>query len=113
MRNSLTAATRWDAAAIRAQYRFLERTKPHGNTPEETLRPHRQQTVARMQTQSTILCVQRTTRVSYNTPPRTRGMQVAGRRQTTAKAKRVTLHATLALGEDGLPLGILRCSYRT
>ncbi len=36
-----------------------------------------------------------------------------GHNQTTSKAKGVHLHATLAVGEDGVPLGILRCAYTT
>ena len=39
-------------------------------------------------------------------------LQVTGRNQTTAQTRGMHVHATLATTPDGLPLGVLRCSYR-
>ena len=36
-----------------------------------------------------------------------------GKNQTSAEANGVRMHATIALSEEGLPLGVLRCSYGT
>ena len=112
MGNPLTASPRWDPAAIRGTYRFLEKANQYGITPKEILYPHRQHTVARMRTQSTVLCVQDGTKINYSTRPKTEGLELIGQNRTTAKTKGISLHATLALSEDGLPLGVLRCSYR-
>ena len=112
MGHPLSASPRWDPAAIRALYRFLEKANQYGITPREILYPHRQHTVARMRTQSTVLCVQDGTKISYSTRPKTEGLELIGQNRTTAKTKGIPLHATLALSEDGLPLGLLRCSYR-
>ena len=112
MGHPITAAPRRDPAAIRATYRFLDKANHHGITPKEVLDPHRQHTVQRMRTQSTVLCVQDTTKISYSTCPKTQGLEIIGQNQTSSKSKGIALHATLALGEDGLPLGVLRCAYK-
>ena len=65
-----------------------------------------------MRTQSTVLCVQDGAKINYSTCPKTEGLELIGQNRTTAKTKGISLHATLALSEDGLPLGLLRCSYR-
>ena len=37
MGNPVTASSRWDPAAIRGRYRFLEKTNRYGITPSATL----------------------------------------------------------------------------
>ena len=68
-------------------------------------------TIERMRTQTTVLCVEDETIITYSTRPKCEGLEVIGRNQTTAKAQGVRLHATLALSAEGLPLGLLRCAY--
>ncbi len=112
MGSPITAAPHWEPAAIRGFYRFIEKADELGITPKKILAPHHQRTIERMRTQETVLCVQDGTDISYSTRPQCDGLEVIGRNQTTAQAQGVHLHATLALSEDGLPLGVLRCAYK-
>ncbi len=91
----------------------MEKAAENEITPEKILQPHRDRTIERMRTQRTVLCIQDGTDISYSTRPACEGLDVIGHNQTTSKAKGVHLHATLAVGEDGVPLGILRCAYTT
>ena len=59
-----------------------------------------------------VLCVQDGTKLNYSTRPACEGLQVIGSNQTKTKTLGLSLHMTLALTEDGLPLGVMRCSYR-
>ncbi len=106
-----SAAPKRDPAAVSGYYRFLEKADRYGNNPERILAPHRQRTIERMRTQDTVLCVQDGTDISFSTRPECEGLEVIGRNQTTAESKGVHLHATIALGGDGVPLGVLRCAY--
>ena len=102
-----------DRAAIRGYYRFIEKANERGTTPADILAPHRRRTIERMRTEKTVLCLQDGTDINYSTRPACEGLEVIGRNQTTAKARGVHLHTTLALSAEGLPLGVLRCAYRT
>ena len=112
MGQPVTASPKRDMAAVRGYWRFVEKADEFGITPEKVLAPHRQRTIERMRTQDTVLCVQDGTDISYSTRPECDNLEVIGRNQTTAEAKGVHLHATLAINDVGLPLGVLRCSYR-
>ena len=106
------ASPKRDPKALAAYYRFLEKADEFGITPEKVLAPHRERTVERMRTQETVLCIQDGTDISYSTRPECKGLEVIGRNQTSCKARGVHLHATLAINDEGLPLGVLRCAYR-
>ena len=54
----------------------------------------------------------RGTDIICSTRPECEGLEVTGRNQTSAEARGVHLHATLALSGEGLPLGVLRCAYK-
>ena len=110
---SITATMKSDRAAIRGYYRFIEKAHERGTTPADILAPHRRRTIERMRTEKTVLCLQDGTDINYSTRPACEGLEVIGRNQTTAKARGVHLHTTLALSAQGLPLGVLRCAYRT
>ena len=110
---SITATMKSDRAAIRGYYRFIEKANERGTTPADILAPHRRRTIERMRTEKTVLCLQDGTDINYSTRPACEGLEVIGRNQTTAKARGVHLHTTLALSAEGLPLGVLRCAYRT
>ena len=107
-----TASPKRDLNGMAAYYRFLEKADKCGITPEKVLAPHRERTVERMRTQETVLCIPDGTDISYSTRPECEGVEVIGRNQTTCEAKGVHLHATLAINDEGLPLGVLRCAYR-
>ncbi len=112
MGKPVTATPERDPAAVRGYWRFIEKADQFGITPAKMLAPHRQRTIERMRTQDTVLCVQDGTDISFSTRPECDGLEVIGRNQTSAKARGVHLHATLALSGEGLPLGVLRCAYR-
>ncbi|MDE2731426.1 MAG: IS4 family transposase, partial [Bacteroidota bacterium] len=112
MGRPVTAAPKRDPRGMAAYYGFLERADKYGITPAKVLAPHRGRTVERMRTQKTVLCLQDGTDISYSTRPECEGLEVIGRNQTTCEAKGVHLHATLAINDEGLPLGVLRCAYR-
>ena len=112
MGKPVTAGPERDTAAVRGYWRFIEKANEQGITPAKILAPHRQRTIERMRTQKTVLCVQDGTDISYSTRPACKGLEVMGRNQTSAEARGVHLHATLALNEEGLPLGVMRCSYK-
>ena len=112
MGKPVTAAPEHDPAAVRGYWRFIEKVDERKITPAKMLAPHRQRTIERMRTQDTVLCVQDGTDISYSTRPECEGLEVIGRNQTSAEARGVHLHATLALNGEGLPLGVLRCGYK-
>ena len=112
MGTPVTASPRRDMTAVRGYWRFIEKADEVGVTPDKVLAPHRARTIERMRTQEVVLCVQDGTDISYSTRPECDTLEVIGRNQTTAEAKGVHLHATLAINDTGLPLGVLRCSYR-
>ncbi len=107
----ITANPDADRAGVRGYYRLLEKAQERCITPEKILAPHRQREIERMRTQKVVLCIQDGTDIRYSSRPACEGLDVIGRNQTTSKAKGVHLHATLAIGEDGVLLGVLRCAY--
>ena len=108
----ITGTMQTNHADMRGYYYFLEKANVHGITPEDILAPHRSRTIERMRMDKTVLCVLDSTNINYNTRPKSEGLDSIGRNQTTVESKGVHLHATLALNTAGLPLGVLRCSYR-
>ena len=111
MGKPVTASPEHSPAEVRAYWRFIEKADQFGITPAKILAPHRQRTIERMRTQDMVLCVQDGTVIPYRTRPECGGLDVIGRNQTSAEARGVRLHATLALNGEGLPLGVLRCAY--
>ncbi len=113
MGNPVTTTPERNMKDVRAYWHFWERANERGITPAQILFPHRQRTIERMRTQETVLCVQDETKISYSTRSDTEGLDIIGQNQTSAKARGVCLHATIALNDEGLPLGVLRCAYGT
>ncbi len=101
-----------DLAAVQGYWRFIEKPDKFGITPAKILAPHRQRTIERMRTQKTVLCVQDGTDISFSARSQRDGLEAIRHNQTTAKVRGIHLHATLALNDEGLPLGVLRCLYR-
>ena len=78
---------------------------------EHILAPHRERTLQRMGSESTVLCVQDTTSLSFTRRGQTQGLGVIGSNQTGALARGLHLHTTLAVNPDGVPLGVLRAGF--
>ena len=107
----MTANLEMDRAAVAGHYRFIDHPDRDAVSPERILAPHRARTVERMRGEQTVLCLIDETKISYSTRPSCTGLEVIGRNQTDSKSGGVRLHATLAVTDQGLPLGVLRCGY--
>ena len=100
-----------DRAMIKGHYRLLDQPDDSAVSAENILAPHREQTLRRMQAHKTVLCVHDGTDLDYNGAAECEGLGVIGTNQTGAKSRGLHLHSTLAVSEEGLPLGVLsaRC----
>lgn len=92
---------------LKGYYRFLNSQREELNL-ESLLQTHRTQTIRRMKRESTVLIVQDTTELNLSTRTHCEGMGQIGTNQTGAKSRGLDLHSCLAVGESGLPLGVLR-----
>ena len=105
---SWTQITHGEPAATKAFYRFLSQPDDSPLTLAAILQPHRQQTLRRMAGQKVVLCVHDTTDLNYAHRPACRGLGIIGKNQTRTESAGLALHSTLALTDEGLPLGLLR-----
>ena len=110
--HAMVAHTDHDAAAVKGHYRLLESAEDSEVRPENILAPHRARTIERMRSQKEVLFIQDGTKLNYATRPACEGLQIIGSNQTKAKTRGLPLHVTMAATADGLPLGVLRCSWR-
>lgn len=101
-------AAQGDWAMVKGYYRFIDQPDDSALTMENILLPHREQTLRRMQAQKTVLCIQDGTGLDYNNLAQCEGLGVIGTNQTEAKSRGLYLHSTLAVTDEGLPLGVLR-----
>jgi hypothetical protein len=92
---------------LKGYYRFLNSEREELNL-ESLLQTHRTQTIRRMKRESTVLIVQDTTELNLSTRTHCEGLGSIGTNQTGAKSRGLDLHSCLAVGESGLPLGVLR-----
>jgi hypothetical protein len=97
-----------EQAMVKGYYRMIDQPDDSAVTMEHILQPHREQTVRRMQAQETVLCIQDGTDLDYNGLAECEGLGVIGKNQTGAQSRGLHLHTTLAVGTDGVPLGVLR-----
>jgi hypothetical protein len=92
---------------LKGYYRFLNSAREELNL-ESLLQTHRTQTIRRMKREATVLIVQDTTELNFSTRPACEGLGQIGTNQTGAQSRGLDLHSCLAVGESGLPLGVLR-----
>ena len=93
--------------ALKGYYRFLNSGREEVNL-ESLLQTHRRQTIRRMRRESTVLIVQDTTELNFSTRSACAGLGSIGTNQTGAQSRGLDLHSSLAVGDSGLPLGVLR-----
>jgi hypothetical protein len=74
-------------------------------TPELILAPHQERTQGRMLSHRLVLAVQDTTFLDYTTHPKTEGLGPIGTEEQDIRG--LVNHTTLAITEQGLPLGVL------
>lgn len=91
-----------DWASTKAAYRLFENPKV---SAELLLAPHQQQTCARMAEHALILGVQDTSYLNYTTHPSTTGLGYIGAEQDEQRG--LLMHSTLAMTDEGVPLGLL------
>ena len=92
---------------LKAYYRFLNNERSELNL-ESILKSHRRQTVRRMKNERTALIVQDTTDLNLSTRSHCEGLGQIGTNQTGAKSRGLRLHSSLALSQEGLPLGLVQ-----
>lgn len=105
---SFPGAARGDRGVIKAHYRFIDQPDDSAVTIENILLPHREQTIRRMMAHKTVLCIQDGTNLDYNGVTNGIGFGQIGTNQTGAKSSGLHLHSTLAVTDEGLPLGVLK-----
>ena len=106
---AITGATHGARAVVKGHYR--DQPADSEVSVEHILAPHRERTLQRMGSESTVLCVQDTTSLSFTRRGQTQGLGVIGSNQTGALARGLLLHTTLAVNPDGVPLGLLRAGF--
>jgi hypothetical protein len=106
--NSYDSAAQGDWSKVKAYYRFIEQPDSGAVTPANILLPHREQTIRRMKAERTVLCVQDGSDLNYSSLTDCNGLGKIGTNQTGAASAGLHCHSTLALTEEGLPLGVLR-----
>jgi len=92
---------------LKGYYRFLNSARQELNL-ESLLQTHRTQTIRRMKRESTVLIVQDTIELNFSTRSACEGLGQIGTNQTGAQSCGLDLHSCLAVGQSGLPLGVLR-----
>lgn len=92
---------------LKAYYRFIG-TKRAAICAEGILQGHRQQTIGRMKEQKRVLVIQDTTDLNFSERLHCNGLGDVGTNQTGALSRGLKMHSSLAVGEQGLPLGVWR-----
>ena len=109
---AITGATNGARAVVKGHYRLIDQPADSEVTVENILAPHRERTVQRMQSESTVLCVLDGTSVNFTRRGQTQGLGAIGSNQTgAAVARGLHLHTTLAVNPEGVPLGVLRAGF--
>ena len=89
---------------IKASYRFFDNRKVKES---EMLSPHIEQTGERIKAHETVLLLQDSTYLDYNNRPKTQDLDLTFRSHSSATSKGLILHNTLAVTDQGIPLGLL------
>ncbi|MFV1978778.1 MAG: IS4 family transposase [Myxococcota bacterium] len=104
---SYLEASGGDYGAEKGYYAFIDNPRETID-PEAMLSTHRTRTIERMMSQDLVLVVQDTTDLNFSSRPHTMGLGLIGTNQTGTKSLGLKLHTSLALSEEGLPLGVLK-----
>ncbi len=109
--HKINASPNSDSTAVNAFCRLIEKPAESAVSVKNILAPHRGRSVCRIRGQRTVLAIQDGTDLNFATRPGCDGLEVIGRNQTSAKTLGLHLHATLAVNDTGLPLGVLRLGF--
>ena len=92
---------------LKAYYRFIG-SQREAICAEGILQGHRQQTIGRMKEQKRVLVIQDTTDLNFSERLHCNGLGDVGTNQTGALSRGLKMHSSLAVAEQGLPLGVWR-----
>jgi hypothetical protein len=91
---------------LKAYYRFIGNTRETVSV-ESILSGHRQRTLARLTECKRVLVVQDTTDLDFSDRLHCNGLGDIGKNQTGAVSHGLKMHSSLAISDQGLPLGVL------
>ena len=97
-----------DWKKTKAYYRMIDQPDNSALTMDNILQPHKKRTMQRMKQQNVVLCIQDGSDLNYSHIPTCEGLGVIGKNQTSATSKGLHLHSTIAVTDDGIPLGVVR-----
>ena len=109
----LRGQTGSDPASAKGYFRLIEQADESGVTPENILVPHRKRAVQRMRGFDTVLLVQDGSDFNFGTRPGCEGLGIIGKNQTGTMTRGLHLHATLAVSDSGLPLGVMAAGFES
>lgn len=95
-----------DRHQLKAYYRFIGNNLEN-NCPQGILQGHRRRTIGRIKTQKRVLILQDTTDLDFSKRLHCNGLGGIGTNQTGAMSYGLKMHSALAVGVDGVPLGVL------
>ncbi len=107
---SFPAAAQGDMAAVAGHYRLLEQPTASAVTVANILATHRQHTLLRMAGQSTVLLVQDGTDLNFATHGAS-DLGLISRNKGSAGTVGLHLHSTLAVADNGVPLGAVNMAF--
>ena len=93
---------------IKAAYRFFSNKNVKIDT---MLSPHKQETIKRIQSQERVILIQDTTYFNFSDRPKTEGLDITQRSKLSKESEGLMLHNTLAVSEEGVPLGLIDQQY--
>jgi hypothetical protein len=91
---------------LKAYYRFIDNEREAIN-PQGILHGHRERTIGRMKNHKRVLVIQDTTDLDFSERLHCNGLGDIGKNQTGAVSQGLKMHSSLAVSEEGLPLGVL------
>ena len=91
---------------LKAYYRFIDSERETIN-PQGILQGHRERTIGRMKGCKRVLVIQDTTDLDFSERLHCNGLGDIGKNQTGAVSQGLKMHSSLAVTEEGVPLGVL------
>ncbi len=93
---------------IKASYRFFANAKV---TNRKMLETHIEQTKDRIKECNRVLLLQDTTYLDYNNRDKTAGLDLTFRSKLSTESQGLMLHNTLAVSDNGIPLGLINQEF--
>ncbi len=110
---SFPRAAEGDLALVRGHYRFIDHPPDSPLTVDNLLATHRQRTLRRLlgQPPRRVLLVQDGSDLNFAEHSDSKGLGLIGKNQHSDGTVGLHMHSTLAVSEDGLPLGVTRIEF--